>query len=196
MSQMSAPESAAAATPQFPTPPALPMAAAAAAPVGVNPVNAATKVRDIFILILAPFCFPAVLLAVARTSASRGIVDSFNLGEIAFGFVAVGIAAAARATTVSSDGWKSLGLIAIGLILLQTSVAIGVDDLAVHREMVDEVIKLGKLPDNDVTKTTTPIVAAAGRIRSEGPAPLQWVLSLSTGLLFSMFSGWMIVREH
>ncbi len=157
---------------------------AARSPVGPNPVSTATKIRDVLIIVIAPFAVPGLILGLAR---------GFALGDIAFGFVAVAIAGVARAVTLKTDEWQAYAIGAIIAICLQTTLAVEVDS-------VTEVNKLLRMTEGLETEASAEYLRemrnAAQEVVSAGPSLAQWISCLATGGALMVVSFELIRRER
>jgi hypothetical protein len=169
-----------------------PLPSAAGSPIGLNAVSKVTKIRDILIVVVAPFFVPGVLLLVTRSNSSH-LFGAFTLGDIAFGFVAVAIAGIARAVTLKSDEWMAFSIGAIVVVALQASVAAKVDtanNSDALRNMVEKSnfnaiwIQLPRMQD----------LAAA--IADAQPTLLQWAATVLSGSALIIVSIELIRRER
>jgi hypothetical protein len=169
------------------TPPRDPIEVAARAPVGMNPVNAWTRFRDLLIVVIIPLLIPALPLLINRLS-DLGVLDSLSLVDIAFGFVAVSIAGTARAATLKSDEWQAVSVMAIVVVCLQTLLATVADDSAEMKNVVKDVATRGAQTDG--------LQDAAERILEHQPGILLWILCLAVGLTQVVISWVLIGRER
>ena len=165
-----------------------PMEKAAQSPIGRNPVSTATQVRDVLIVVIAPFVVPGVILGLTRGA-------NFALGDIAFGFVAVAIAGTARAATLKNDEWQAFAILALISVCLQTALAISVDNV----NDVERLIEATKgLPQggNAPTDLLSTVREVAGDVTATDPSFIQWLSSLLMGIV-TMAIPWVLIwRER
>ena len=164
-----------------------PLADAAGSYVGLNPVTRATKVRDVFIVVVLPFVIPALVLPMANGAAS------FTLTNLAFGFVGVAVAGVARAVTSRAEEWLAYVLVALTCVALQTALAV-VDDTSEASAALKTVV----LHDTD-----SPVRASLAQMRTSAiavthaqPSPFHWICCSVLGVALMVVSFELIRREQ
>lgn len=169
-----------------------PLGDAARSAVGPNRISAATKCRDVLIVIAAPFIIPAVLLAFTRYGPTSPFFESFTLGDVAFGFVSMAIAGVAKASTVKSDGWLAFTIGALIVIAFQTTLAIHSDNVADTKALVH----VASAPSTQLGQHLSELKTLANNVQSKQPTLLSWIAALGSGAVIATCSFELIRRER
>jgi hypothetical protein len=163
------------------------MANAGRSAVGVNQITWATKLRDIFIVIVIPFVVPALVLPMANGPASM------TLTNVAFGFVAVAVAGVARAVTSKTDVWLAYALIALTCICIQTALAV-VDDTAKASANLETTVLSETVHPASVNLSAMRDSALA--LANSQPSTFHWICSTLLGVVLMAISFELIRREQ
>lgn len=173
------------------TPPGTPLQDAATAPISPSGATTYTKLRDWGIVIIAPFCVPAVLLALARSSRDVSFFSAFTLSEVSFGFVAVAIASIARAIALKSEAALAFSIFAVIIVGVQIVLAVKTDSVIHTNMMVNTLSHLSSPSQSAMAE----LKATAMSISDSRPTGFDWGVSFVTGVGFMAISFELIRRD-
>jgi hypothetical protein len=170
--------------------PEVPLRKAAQATVGAT-ASLDETIRDMLIVVFVPFIIPAVVLALSRIGHGQGSI--FTLGDLSFGFVAVGLAGSARAVSLKSTLWQTYLFAAFALVGVEVALAAATDNVRQANALAGSTTNVARAPsDNNLAMLRELSLDFTGR----DPSAWQWAASILLGLSFMTLSFELIRRDR
>lgn len=148
-------------------------------------------IRDLMVVVFVPFVIPAVVLALSRVGHGKGGI--FTLGDLSFGFVAVGLAGSARAVSLKSTLWQTYLFAAFALIGVEVAMAAATDNVRQANALAKSAAEVIQAPNESNLGILREVsLSFSGR----DPSLWQWAACLVLGLSFMILSFELIRRDR